>query len=200
MSGLWYTSTADYLDIVQKVYIGYYQRPADPGGLLYWADRLNTTAGNLDEIIEAFANSAESQALYGAIASSNIGAVVDSIYRALFNRPAEAEGMAFYVNGFKSGQYTAATMMPNTLNGAQNSDLASVNNKLATASLFTRTINPGLDGANFQATYAGEQDVINGRVFLASVTWDSNIVPTQAETTLYIKGHIADPGDPTLIP
>ena len=30
----------DYFDTVEKIYIAYYQRPADPSGLIYWAARL----------------------------------------------------------------------------------------------------------------------------------------------------------------
>jgi len=189
-----------YFDTVQKTYIGYYQRPADPGGLIYWEERLDATGGNLTEIIEAFANSAESQALYGTINSSNISTVVNSIYNTLFGRDAEIEGLNWYVNGFNSGQYTPATIMLNVLYGAQNEDLQSVNNKVTAANLFTRTIDPELDGNNFQVTYAGEGDAIAGRNFLASVTSDPTTVPTQYETTAYMKSNIADPGDPILNP
>jgi hypothetical protein len=187
---------SDYFDTVQRVYIGYYQRPADPGGLLFWAQRISSTNGNLSDIIESYASSAESQALYGIINSSNIGTLVDSIYMALFNRPAEAEGKAYYTYGFNSGRYTAATIMLDVLYGAQNADLQMINNKLAAANLFTRTIDPELDGYTFQATYAGEGDAINARNFLASVTDDPATVPTQDETTAYMQNKITDPGDP----
>jgi hypothetical protein len=189
-----------YFDTVQKVYIGYYQRPADPSGLLFWAQRLERTNGNRNEIIEAFADSAESQSLYGAITSSNIGTVVDSIYLALFNRTAETEGKAYYVDGFNAGRFTAATIMLNILYGAQNEDLLSINNKVAASNLFTRTIDPELDGYNFQVTYAGNSDVIAGRNFLSFVTGNSSTVPTQEETALYMQTYIADPGDPILNP
>jgi hypothetical protein len=193
-------SISTYFDTVQKTYIGYYQRPADPGGLIYWAERLDATGGNLTEIIEAFANSAESQALYGTINSSNISTVVNGIYNALFGRNAEAGGLSYYVNGFNSGQYTPATIMLNVLYGAQNEDLQSINNKLTAANLFTRTIDPELDGKDFQVTYAGNSDVIAARSFLSFVTSSSTTVPTQDETTAYIKTNIADPGDPILNP
>jgi len=189
---------SNYFDIVQKTFIGYYRRPADPGGLIYWAGRLNASGGNLKDIIEAFANSAESQALYGTIDSSNIAAVVNGIYNALFARGAETEGLNWYISGFNSGKYTAATIMLDVLHGAQNEDLQSVNNKLATANLFTRTIDPELDGTNFQVTYAGDADVISARDFLAAVTWDPATVPSQDQTTAYMKSHIANPGDPIL--
>ena len=190
--------SASYFDTVQEVYIGYYQRPADPGGLIYWAERLYRSGGNLSEIIEAFANSAESQALYGTINSSNISTVVNGIYNALFGRDAEAGGLSYYINGFNSGRFTAATIMLNVLYGAQNEDLQSINNKRTAANLFTRTIDPELDGSNFQVTYAGDGDAIAGRNFLTFVTWDPLTVPTQDGTTVYIQTNIANPGDPIL--
>jgi len=189
-----------HFDTVQEIYIGYFQRPADPGGLIYWTERLDATGGNLTEIIEAFANSAESQALYGTINSSNISTVVNSIYNALFGRDAEIEGLNWYVNGFNSGQYTPATIMLNVLYGAQNEDLQSVNNKLAAANLFTWTIDPDLDGASFLATYSGDADAQKARDFLSTVGWDAATIPTQADVTLFIKNNIADPGDPILNP
>jgi len=193
-----YPAPSSYFDTVQKVYIGYYQRPADPGGLIYWAARLDGGGGNLNAIIEAFANSAESQALYGTINSSNISTVVNGIYNALFGRDAEIGGLNWYVNGFNSGQYTPATIMLNVLYGAQNEDLQSVNNKLTAANLFTRTIDPELDGSNFQVTYAGNTDAIAARNFL-SVYATSVRVPTEFETTTYIRNNIADPSDSIMV-
>lgn len=184
-----------YLDTVQKIFIGYYQRPADPGGLIYWADRLNKSGGNLSEIIEAFANSAEAQTLYGTINSSNISNVVNGIYIALFSRPAEPGGLDYYSSGFNAGQFTAATIMLNVLYGAtQGNDYQSVVNKLTAANLFTQTIDPELDGKNFQVTYAGNDDVIAARNFLTLYATPVK-VPTQAETTAYIKANIANTGD-----
>jgi hypothetical protein len=187
-----------YLETVQKLYIGYYQRPADPAGLIYWVRRLDAAKGSLNEIIEAFANSDESRALYGTINSYTIGNVVDSIYAALFSRHAEPGGKAFYVNGFNSGQFTAATIMLNVLNGAQNSDLTSLNNKLAAANMFTEAIDPDRGGIDFQVTYGGDQDAVKARAFLAPVSDNSASVPTEVDLISWMKANIADPGDPIL--
>jgi len=195
-----YPAPSDYFDTVQKVFIGYYQRPAAPGGLIYWASRLDANGGNLTDIIEAFANSAESRALYGPINNSNISSVVTSIFWALFNRAPGQAGLNYYVNGFNSGQFTAATIMLNVLNGAQNQDLQSVNNKVTASSSFTRTIDPNLDGANFQATYSGNTDAQKARDFLSTVNSNPGTIPTQADVTLFIKNNIADPGDPINYP
>jgi hypothetical protein len=187
---------SNYLDKVQKIYIGYYQRPADPAGLIYWAGKLDSNGGNLNQIIEAFANSEESQTLYGTINSGNIATVVNKIYAALFTRDADAGGRDYYVAGFNQSRFTAATIMLNILDGAQNADLQSVNNKLSAAHLFTMTIDPELDGLNLRATYAGLGDVIAGRNFLSVVTSDPATAQTQAGTTTYIQNNIANPNDP----
>ena len=190
-----------YFDTVQEVFIGYYQRPAAPAGLVYWANRLFNSGGDLNEIIEAFANSTESRALHGDIIdSTNIRSVVTSIFQALFDRDPAPTGLNYYENGFNSGQFTPATIMLNVLDGAQNIDLQSVNNKVTASNLFTNTIDPDLDGANFQAIYSGDTDAQEARNWLSTVTSDPATIPTQDEVTLFIKTYIADPGDPILNP
>lgn len=188
-----YPAPSSHYDTVQKIYIGYYQRPADPAGLIYWATTVDTKG--LSQVIDAFANSAESQKLYGTINSGNISTVVNNFYLALFARNAEAAGLAYWVGEFNSGRISAANIMLAFLNGAQNEDLLSVNNKLTAANLFTKTIDPELDGANFQATYAGDGDVIAARNFLSFVTSSSPTVPTQNQANAYIRNNVADLGD-----
>lgn len=189
-----YAAASSYYDAVQKIYIGYYQRPADPVGLIYWAGRLDASGGNPAAIIESFANSAESRALYGTINSGNIATVVNDLYRALFGRDAEAAGRDYYVMGFNAGRYTVATIMLNVLYGAQNNDLQAVNNKVSAANLFTRTIDPELDGNSFQATYEGDGDAVAARNFLALYA-TSVRAPTAIETTAYVLANIADRDD-----
>ncbi|MEM2592688.1 MAG: DUF4214 domain-containing protein, partial [Thermofilaceae archaeon] len=189
----------DYQDQIQKIYIAYYQRPADPRGLVYWATRLDAAGGDLRAIIEAFANSEESRSLYGTITKDNIADVVKSIYRALFNRDPEDAGLNYYVNGFKDGKFTAATIMLDILNGAQNEDKLAIQNKLKAANLFTETIDPGLDGRDIQATYNGDTDAAKARDWLKNVTWDPWTLPTESETKDFIKSNIADSGDPILV-
>jgi hypothetical protein len=187
-----YPAVSTSYDTVQKIYIGYYQRPADPAGLIYWAGTLDATGGNLTAVIDAFANSPESKELYGTIDSSNIPTVVNDIYNALLARNAEPAGLAYWVDEFNSGRITAANIMLTILNGAQNEDRQSINNKLTAANLFTKTIDPDLDGSNFPVTYA-EDDVIAARNFLTLYA-TSVKVPTQAETMAYIRANIDDSG------
>jgi Ca2+-binding RTX toxin-like protein len=186
----------DYLDTVQKIYIAYYQRPADPIGLIYWAQRLDLAGGNLNEIIEAFANSPEAQALYGEITEDNIADVVKAIYNAAFNRDPEPEGLNYYVNGFKEGKFTAATIMLDILNGAKNDDLITLQNKIVSAMNFTKAIDPELDGKDLLATYEGNEDAAKAREFLKGVGVTADTVKTVDEAKEFIKEYIADPNDP----
>jgi len=192
------SGTVPSLDTVQKAYIGYYQRPADPGGLIWWADYLASHGAVSRPSFEAFANSDESRALYGEINSGNIASVIEAIYQALFHRAADTAGRDWYVAEFNKGAFTAATIMLNVLYGAQNDDLATLNNKVAASHLFTKTIDPELDGDSFRVTYAGDGDAVVARGFLGLVTSASSSVPTQSQTTAYIKSYIADPGDAIL--
>ena len=187
----------DYLETVQKIYIAYYQRPADPEGLIYWAERLDAVNGNLDAIINAFANSPESQALYGEITDENIADVVKAIYNAAFNRDPDPEGLKFYVENFKAGKFTPATIMLNILDGARDSDLVVLNHKIESAMNFTKALDPELDGKNILATY-DSNDIPAARDFLKDVGASPATVKTYDEAVNYIKEKIADEGDPIL--
>jgi hypothetical protein len=195
----------DFFDDVQKLYIAYYQRPADPGGLRFWAQRLEAAGGSLAGIIDAFATSAEATALYGTIDASTIGNVIDSIYQALFGRAPDAAGKQFYIDGFTSGRFTAGSIALDILNGARNEDAVAIQNKLIVADRFTSAVDgrPLTDpdfgtGTSFAATYAGDADAQAARAFLATVTSNPATVPSQAQVIQEIQTHIADPGDPIL--
>ena len=165
------------LKTVQQLYIAYYQRPADPSGLRYWADRLDVNGGNLNEIDDAFGTSPETEALYGPINSTTIGDVIDEMYLAMFDRLPDAAGKQFYIDGFNTGTFTAASLAYDILIGAQNDDAVAIGNKTQVADRFTETIDgrPLSDpnfgqGTSFEATYAGEADAVAARAMLAGVT------------------------------
>lgn len=202
-------AVADYFDTVQKVYIAFYQRPADPAGLYYWSQRVNAENGNLSAVIDAFANSAEAtrlffptaaegETLYDLLTEENIGGVIDAIYLALFNRAPDEAGKQFYVDGFADGTFTAGNIMLNILNGAQGDDAVAVANKLEVANLFTTALDPEQDGIGpFQATY-NAADEQAARDWLATVTSDPATRKTESQVVTDIQTAIADSGDAIL--
>lgn len=203
-------AVADHFDTVQKIYIAFYQRPADPAGLYYWSQRIDSAGGDLSAVIDAFANSEEAVrlyfpevdplefTLYDLIDADNIGDIIDSIYLALFDRLPDAAGKDFYVDGFIDGTFTAATIMLNVLNGAQNDDAVAVANKLEVSSLFTAALDPELDGIGpFQATYDADDEQA-ARDWLAAVTSNPTTRMTEDQVVEDIQTLIADEGDPIL--
>lgn len=194
---------AAYLDAVQKIYIAFYQRPADPAGLRYWAQRMDAAGGDQAAVIDAFATSPEAVALYGPIDASTIGTVVDAIYLALYNRAPDAGGKKFYVDGFNAGTFTPGTIALNILNGASNDDAVAIANKLVVANQFTQQVdgraltNPDFGiGSSFNVTYAGDADAVAARDILKAVTSSPSTVLNAAQVTTVLKDKIADPTDP----
>lgn len=193
-------AVADYFDTVQKIYIAFYQRPADPAGLRYWAQRAEA-AGSEAAVINAFANSAEATDLYGPIDNDTIGDVIDSLYQALFNRAPDEAGKTFYVQAFQNGELTAGNIALAVLNAAQGDDRVAIDNKLTVANEFTAQVD-GRDltdpafgtGSTFAVTYNAD-DVEAARAILAGVTADPATVLSPAGVTDVLKEQIADEGD-----
>lgn len=88
------------LELITRIYIGYFNRVPDVVGMTYWQGQYNAGL-SLQQIINAFAGSDESRALYGNMLGSNVDAVqvevfINSVYLNLFNRDAEPEGLAYW--------------------------------------------------------------------------------------------------------
>jgi len=194
-------AAATYFDTVQKIYIAFYQRPADPAGLKYWAEQIDLAGGDASAVVAAFATSAEATALYGTIDASTIGNVIDAIYMALFNRLPDAAGKQFYVDGFTAGTFTAGSIALAVLDGATGGDATAIANKAAVANEFTAQVDgrpltdAGFGTAPFAATYAGDADAGAARGILATVTEDAGTILTPTQVTQQIQVQIADGGD-----
>ncbi len=172
----------DALTLTQKIYIAYYGRPADPAGLSYWANRIDSEG--LEAVIEAFATSPESVALYGAeTGEAETTELVTAAYQQLFSREPDAEGLAFYSERITSGEFTAATAMLDILNGASNTDLQVADNKLAVAQDFTDQV------TEQDLAYSGEAAAGVGRLLLDQVSAS----PVQElETVTQLAVEVAD--------
>ena len=101
---------------VKTMYVAYYGRPGDPGGVDFWSDQLQENGGELSAIIDAFGNSAEYNERFGTLDNE---ALVNNIYTQLFGRDADAEGAAFYVGRLESGAMTLASIALNIADGVQ---------------------------------------------------------------------------------
>jgi hypothetical protein len=133
---------------LQQMYVAYYGRPGDPGGVNYWAGRMALVGGNwIPDLVNAFGTSAEYTERFGDLTDE---ALIGNLYQQLFNRSAEPVGLGFYVdllNGTdQSGlnptrrQSTLAQIALDIANGAAGSDVLTLANKLDVATAFTRQI------------------------------------------------------------
>ncbi|MBP0595371.1 DUF4214 domain-containing protein [Paraburkholderia sp. LEh10] len=168
-------AAAQYYEQIQKAYIAYYGRPADPAGQDYWATQLDKAGGNLNVIINAFGNSVESTHLYGG---SNTAAQVNAIYQTLFGRDADSAGLSFYVQGINNGTFSLASVALNIYNGATGNDATELAAKLSYADAFTAAVGQSTAA---QVAYSGDAASNNARAALAAV------VDTASEATASAK-------------
>ena len=119
---------------VQTMYVAYYGRPGDVGGLDYWAEKLEEAGGGLEEIIDAFGNSMEFQDRFGDLDNEE---VVNNIFLQLLGRDADSEGLNFYLGGLQAGRYTLASIALDVADGTKGLDAMIKANKLWAANTFT---------------------------------------------------------------
>ena len=137
---------------VQKAYVAYYGRPADPGGLDYWATRMDAEGGSLDAIIGAFGDSDEFIRRYGGL---SYAALVTRIYQQALGRDPDQAGLDWYVIELLEGRRTLQTIALDVLNGATTApDSTVVANKLDVAAYYTAKVAAG-------CAYGTEQDGVD---------------------------------------
>ena len=84
---------------VIRLYLGYFLRIPDYGGLTYWIDKVRAGT-KLDAAATQFANSREFIKSYGPLDNP---AFVTKIYQLLFNRAPDAAGLAYWVERLDNG-------------------------------------------------------------------------------------------------
>ena len=83
------------------IYIGYYDRAADPAGIQFWEQVVANTSLDLVAITSDFAGQAETQAVHPFFAdptTSSPATFITSLYQNLFNRDPDAAGLTFWSN------------------------------------------------------------------------------------------------------
>jgi hypothetical protein len=113
-------------EALTAIYIGYYDRAADPAGIAFWEGVVANTSLDLVAITSDFATQAETQAVHPFFASpseSAAGAFITTLYLNLFNREPDDAGLAFWteqlqgaVNG--TGTLTVGEIITQIIEGA----------------------------------------------------------------------------------
>ena len=184
----------EYDEVVQALYVAYFGRAADAGGMRSFQEQLakidaphdivgiSSAYGSnpaLRQLIDSFGKSAESDALY----PDGVGAFVGAVYKNVLGRTADAEGLAFWTNAIDSGALSQANAALSIMAGALENttpqgllDAKRIDNTLAVASDFTLA----LDRPAEIAGYAGNLAASIVRAMLATVSAQSDLGAFQA--------------------
>ncbi|ROZ66767.1 DUF4214 domain-containing protein, partial [Ramlibacter sp. WS9] len=141
-----------------ELYLAYVGRPPDVPGLNFYLN------GDwpFGDVVHWFYASPESTTLYHNSAGAD---QINAIYQNLFNRDAEAGGMAFWLDALATGRVTSEYVALAILQSAQNSDITAVQNKLALTTAFLEQLDTNREIAGF----AGDHSAALARAFVETV-------------------------------
>lgn len=166
-----------YHAAIQKLYVAYFNRPADVAGLNFWESVLEGNNGDLNVVAAAFAAVPEYTT---AFAGKTNAQIVAQIYLNLFGHEGDAVGMKFWVDAMAAGNMTVSQAVKFIADGAQGTDAEIVENKVIAATAFTAE----LDTPAEQAGYAGAGALTLAKAFLAGVTSDATLAAATTPAAL----------------
>jgi Domain of unknown function (DUF4214) len=154
---------------ITQLYVGYFDRAPDLLGLNYWIGQFNGGMGLL-EIAQSFSVQSETRASYSFLAVPSVGSAdgfLDSVYRNLFNRTIDAEGLSYWKGELTSGKPVGRVIV-DIISGAQGADKIIVDNKTSVAQFYVTRLADS-PGDNFRLGDA-RQVLDNVNATSASVT------------------------------
>ena len=168
---------------IATLYSATLNRAADANGLNYWiSDGTNATTAltSLEDLASAMTNSAEYTALYSGL---DRGATINAMYSNLFNRPADTDGLAYWLTGGGS-TITMDHMIIALINGAQ--DTAAGNDATTMANKGTVSLayaDAGLNDVTQATTVMSGVDDTDASVTAAEADVTANLPATFSLTT-----------------
>ncbi|RFP11899.1 MULTISPECIES: DUF4214 domain-containing protein [unclassified Duganella] len=171
-------------DLIQQLYVAYFNRPADVAGLAFYVDAYDNRGASIDLISKSFNNAAEYTDAYKGKSSDEI---VSIVYHNLFGRTPDSEGLNFWSPKIASGAISTADLVKFisagavNADGTPNSDGLIFNNKVAAAGSFTAEIGTA-GNENERIAYAsGTAAVMTAaKNYIAGVTTDATLAAAQA--------------------
>lgn len=178
-------------ETIQKFYIGFYGRPADPGGLEYWSKQAEEKGWN--QVREAFADSAEARdTVYQDPETGQPlqeEEIIQNIYMNLFGRQPEEQGLKFYLERLESGYASQAEIVQQIMDGAQDEDLMVLENKLEVADLFTSSLE--------NEVYHGDSGITAGREALEGRITDEDLTQFKIQAAQKVQDLNTGTGEAT---
>jgi len=165
------TSTSDNL---QLLYIAYFGRPSDPEGIAYWLSQ-NIDQKEFSRIIFAQPEFQET------ILNKPLREQVNSLYRNLFGRYGDAEGLDYWTAEISKGNLNIATLGVDLIYAAtlrEELDYSVLQNKLNAANKWTNLISNNTElkiayGPLKSNPWNGGDELLAGQTFLTNIKLDN---------------------------
>jgi hypothetical protein len=171
---------ADNVNAVEKMYVEYFGRPADPNGLNFWVKALNNDPNVLTQIAQDFSTSAEYQSMYGGLSNRD---VVLAVYQNMFGRVGEQTGVDFWTKALDNHTISINNVVSEIVKGAQGNDLLVFNGRVAVATAFTDHIDTQAEIAAYAGPKANQiaSDFIDSIIDLqtAASARDPGVIDTK---------------------
>ncbi len=162
-------ASASSKEIIQKMYVAYYGRPADPAGQEYWGSVLDEaiqTGGGIESIIDAFGNSQE---YLDGIGSGTTTSQVTALYQQMFGRSPEQAGLDYWVDQIDNQGVTLGYVALKIADGASGDDDLTLRNKITAGQYYTDQIVQ--TGASYTSA-----ELSDAKNLIAAVTKDAQTV------------------------
>ncbi|WP_373988804.1 DUF4214 domain-containing protein [Duganella sp. BuS-21] len=169
-------------ELVQQLYVAYFNRPADVDGLAYYVGILNAAADPVATAAVISADFAKATEYKDAYANLTAKQVINTIYHNIFGHEADIPGLNYWSSLYAAGTISLASIVTEVAAGAQGSDETAFNNKVTAAVEFSNTIALSADQ---QLAYAahGEAAMTAARSYLTSVTDNASLAAALADVT-----------------
>lgn len=168
---------------ITQLYIGYFNRAADPEGLGYWVIQANNGM-TLGHIAASFAAQPEFTDTYAGLSNPEL---IDRIYSNLFDRVPDPEGAAYWLAQMDSGA-SPGELMVNVISGARGADRLLLENAAIVADAWTSRSTAPFDIAMAREAVSSINDVqpVTAGGITVNIT-DAALMPWQAEIDANIK-------------
>jgi hypothetical protein len=154
--------TTDVSSQIQQLYVAFFGRPADAGGLAYWINSLTTGAASYESIAHQFWVSPEFQKTYAGMDNRS---VINAMYHNLFARDGDTGGLDYWTGWLDNHTYSLDQIIAFITKSAQAPDQSILDAKVQVANAFTSH----MDLASEQSAYLGSAGMQVGHDFMADV-------------------------------
>lgn len=163
---------------VQKLYVAYFNRPADTAGLDYWTNIVAAQKGDTTAVSAAFAAEAEYKSEYPTTMSN--ADIVNKVYLNLFGRAAETAGKAYWADLLDKKLITIDKVVTQVAAGAQGTDAEAYENKVLGATAFTAALDESYEANGYRGAAANTA----AKAFMSGITTDASLEAAIAPANL----------------